>query len=170
MLIRYNECMIRWPPYSSHSQPQSTRTCLNLLPYVKKFIARWLTKIAGLPATATTKRITILRFFITNIKRTHIFMAFSALVDAFGTCFFATRLITQMSPPNERSAAFWVAQKYSAAATASQPELMSLNADCSRRCTMGQKSVQEEFMFINNNKIKHNLYMRVMRLVFLCFI
>lgn len=61
------------------------------------------------------------------------------------------------------SAAFWVAQKYSAAATPSQPELMSLNADCSRRCTMDQ---------INNNKIKHNLYMTVMSLVYeyLCFI
>lgn len=137
MLIRYNECVIRRqiqrpPSYSSHSHSRAANENLpQFVALCKKVHCTLINQNSG--PTTTTKRITILRFFITNIKHTqthtHIFMASSDASlqtnELYGWCFsyvLHCDAINYSNEPPPRMSAFWVAQKYSTATTTSQPE------------------------------------------------
>lgn len=125
------------PSYSSRSRaanenlPQFVALC-------KKVQCSLINQNSGPPSNKKNNNFTL--FYYKHKAHTFLwhpatrrFKQTNCMVDAFRTCFHAMRLITQMSHPNERSAAFWVAQKSLAATTTSQPELMSLSDNCSWR-------------------------------------
>lgn len=163
MLIRYNECVIlrqiqRPPSYSSHSHSRAANENLpQFVALCKKVHCTLINQNSG--PTTTTKRITILRFFITNIEHTHthIFMASSDASlqtnELYGWCFSyvlhcdAINYSNETRPlPNEcilGGSKMLNCNNYVAAG-----ELMSLGDNCScRRRRMRSKRNKNKFHF-----------------------